>query len=112
MDINQLLTSAVGQNASDMHIKVGSHPVIRVNGELMSLESAGMITQEYALAIISAMMTDSHNPYEDNDHSRPWSAKDTGEAFPGAEGADPGYRDYWERKIHDACGHDRTYKYV
>ena len=59
MDINQLLTSAVGQNASDMHIKVGSHPVIRVNGELMSLESAGMITQEYALAIISAMMTDS-----------------------------------------------------
>src|SRR3990170_3622927 len=59
MDINQLLTSAVGQNASDMHIKVGSHPVIRVNGELMSLESGGMITQEYALAIISAMMTDS-----------------------------------------------------
>lgn len=59
MDINQLLSSAVGRNASDMHIKVGSHPVIRVNGELMPLEGEGMITQEYALAIIAAMMTDS-----------------------------------------------------
>ncbi len=37
MDINELLTTVVGQNASDLHIKVGSFPVIRVNGELIRL---------------------------------------------------------------------------
>ncbi len=59
MDINELLASVVKQNASDLHIKVGSCPVARVNGELAILESAGKVTHESALAIISAMMNDS-----------------------------------------------------
>jgi len=56
MDINQLLTTVVGLNASDLHIKVGSYPVIRVDGDLRSLENAGKITQDAASAIVSAMM--------------------------------------------------------
>src|SRR3972149_583961 len=59
MDINQLLQRGVPHRIAETKGGLRSRPFPRVNGELMSLESGGMITQEYALAIISAMMTDS-----------------------------------------------------
>ncbi len=34
MLINDLLKLAIEKRASDLHLKVGSHPVLRVNGEL------------------------------------------------------------------------------
>ena len=34
MNINDLLKIAVERKASDLHLKVGCHPVIRVDGEL------------------------------------------------------------------------------
>ena len=37
MNINDLLKIAVERKASDLHLKVGSHPVIRIDGELHSL---------------------------------------------------------------------------
>ena len=37
MNINDLLKLAVERRASDLHLKVGSHPVIRVDGELRDL---------------------------------------------------------------------------
>ncbi len=36
--IDQLLEHAVTNNASDLHITVGSVPVIRVDGKLLKLE--------------------------------------------------------------------------
>ena len=35
MHINDLLKMASERRASDLHLKVGSHPVIRVAGELV-----------------------------------------------------------------------------
>jgi len=35
MDINQLLQTAVASGASDLHLKVGSYPMMRVNGTLI-----------------------------------------------------------------------------
>ncbi|HVH58163.1 MAG TPA: type IV pilus twitching motility protein PilT [Vicinamibacterales bacterium] len=35
MDLNQLLHTAVASTASDLHLKVGSYPMMRVNGTLM-----------------------------------------------------------------------------
>jgi len=32
MDINELLKSAHSQGASDLHIKVGSFPILRIDG--------------------------------------------------------------------------------
>ncbi|MDD5435309.1 MAG: type IV pilus twitching motility protein PilT [Nitrospira sp.] len=58
MDINELLTLVVSKNASDLHVKVGSFPLVRVNGELAPLEDMSKITQEDALAIVSAVMSD------------------------------------------------------
>ena len=34
MDLNQILVEALSQDASDIHIKVGTSPIFRVNGEL------------------------------------------------------------------------------
>jgi twitching motility protein PilT len=36
MDLNQILLEALSQEASDVHIKVGSPPILRVNGALKS----------------------------------------------------------------------------
>ena len=35
MHINDLLKIASERKASDLHLKVGSHPVLRINGELI-----------------------------------------------------------------------------
>ena len=37
MHINDLLKMASERKASDLHLKVGSHPVLRINGELIPL---------------------------------------------------------------------------
>ncbi len=37
MHINDLLKIASERKASDLHLKVGSHPVLRINGELIPL---------------------------------------------------------------------------
>ena len=60
MNINELLTTAVTKGASDLHIKVGTYPIIRVNGELVSLDQQSKISQEDAVAILSTIMNDAH----------------------------------------------------
>ena len=60
MNINELLTTAVTKGASDLHIKVGTYPIIRVNGELVSLDQQSKISPEDAVAILSATMNDAH----------------------------------------------------
>jgi twitching motility protein PilT len=39
MNINDLLKIAVERKASDLHLKVGSHPIIRVDGVLTPMRS-------------------------------------------------------------------------
>lgn len=58
MTINELLTLAVENNASDLHIKVGTYPIIRVNGELVPMDNKGAITQGDAVSILSAVMNE------------------------------------------------------
>ena len=55
--INKLLKTAMAQNASDVHIKVGSPPIMRVNGELAPMASANKISQEDALKIAFSVMS-------------------------------------------------------
>jgi len=58
MNINELLTTAVTRGASDLHIKVGTYPIMRVNGELVSLDQQSKISPEDVVAILSATMND------------------------------------------------------
>ncbi len=56
MHINDLLAIASENKASDLHIKVGSHPVIRVNGNLLPLTDSKRLTQEDTIAMAFSIM--------------------------------------------------------
>lgn len=56
MNINDLLKLAVERRASDLHLKVGSHPVIRVDGELQPLIDVKRLMQEDTVAMAFSMM--------------------------------------------------------
>ena len=57
MHVNELLKNAIEKKASDLHLKVGSHPVIRVNGRLIPVTEARRLTQEDTIAIAFSMMS-------------------------------------------------------
>lgn len=57
MDINELLRKAHSLSASDLHIKVGSPPILRIHGELNPLSSEERMTQEEALKIAFSVMS-------------------------------------------------------
>ena len=56
MNINDLLKIAVERKASDLHLKVGSHPVIRVDGDLMTLPELKRLMQEDTIAMAFSIM--------------------------------------------------------
>jgi twitching motility protein PilT len=56
MNINDLLKIAVERNASDLHLKVGSHPVIRVDGTLYSLIEYNRLMQDDTAAMAFSIM--------------------------------------------------------
>ena len=56
MNINDLLKIAVERKASDLHLKVGGHPVIRVDGVLHSLANVQRLMQEDTVAMAFSMM--------------------------------------------------------
>jgi twitching motility protein PilT len=55
--INDLLKIAAERRASDLHIKVGSHPVIRVDGELIPLVELKRLMQEDTIAMAFSIMS-------------------------------------------------------
>ena len=57
MDINDLLRIASERNSSDLHLKVGSHPVIRVDGHLMPLADQKRLMQEDTIAMAFSIMS-------------------------------------------------------
>ncbi|MBI5187458.1 MAG: type IV pilus twitching motility protein PilT [Nitrospirae bacterium] len=56
MDINELLKKAYSMNASDLHIKVGSYPIVRIFGELTPLTSENKLSLEDVLKIAFSVM--------------------------------------------------------
>ncbi len=56
MNINDLLKIAVERKASDLHLKVGSHPVIRIDGQLHPLPELKRLMQEDTIAMAFSIM--------------------------------------------------------
>ena len=56
MDINELLKKANTLDASDLHIKVGSPPIVRIYGELAPLTSEKKVSNEDAVKIATTVM--------------------------------------------------------
>jgi twitching motility protein PilT len=57
MDINELLKKAHSQGASDIHLKVGSNPIVRINGRLSPLADENRLSQEDTLKIAFSVMS-------------------------------------------------------
>ena len=57
MHINDLLKIATERGASDLHLKVGSHPVIRVHGDLLPLSELKRLMQEDTIAMAFSIMS-------------------------------------------------------
>ncbi len=57
MHINDLLKSAAEKKASDLHLKVGSYPVIRVDGRLMAMTEHARLMQEDTIAMAFSIMS-------------------------------------------------------
>ncbi|MCB1052698.1 MAG: type IV pilus twitching motility protein PilT [Acidobacteria bacterium] len=56
MHINDLLKMATDNHASDLHIKVGSHPIIRVDGTLKSLADLPRLMAEDTIAMAFSIL--------------------------------------------------------
>jgi twitching motility protein PilT len=56
MDLDNLLRAMVGKGASDLHLKVGCFPHIRVNGDLLPLGEYGKIGKEDCLMMAFSIM--------------------------------------------------------
>ena len=57
MHINDLLKIAVERKASDLHLKVGAHPIIRVDGDLIALADLKRLMQEDTIAMAFSIMS-------------------------------------------------------
>ncbi len=55
--IDDLLRMAMSFGASDLHLRAGSTPVIRINGELKPLAGVSKLTQEETLEMAFSMMS-------------------------------------------------------
>jgi len=57
VNIDDLLRRAVEQKASDLHLKVGNHPYVRVDGALIPQTDVTRVTPEEMLSMAFSMMT-------------------------------------------------------
>ncbi|MGH9325746.1 MAG: type IV pilus twitching motility protein PilT [Terriglobia bacterium] len=58
MTIDELLQTACGSNASDLHLKVDNFPCVRINGDLHPLAQFGRMTAEETRAMAASMMNE------------------------------------------------------
>ena len=60
MDLNAILNEAIVRGASDVHLKVGMQPTIRIHGILYPLEDAPPISREDMAAILDVLLDEHH----------------------------------------------------
>ena len=56
MHINELLTVVCEQGASDLHLKVGNHPIARIKGKLTPMTQFKRLVQEDTIAMAYSIM--------------------------------------------------------
>ncbi|MEW6095012.1 MAG: type IV pilus twitching motility protein PilT [bacterium] len=59
MDIKELLEIAVKADASDLHLKVGSPPLLRIYGDLVAMENLPPLTSEDTQKLAYSMLSES-----------------------------------------------------
>jgi len=57
-DIFKLMIEAVNNKASDLHIRVGSRPMLRISGDLRPLPNTSALTEETVFQMIEFLLSD------------------------------------------------------
>lgn len=60
VDIDSILEKSIQMKASDLHVKAGSQPIVRIDGKLSVLHDEKRLTSEDTLAIASHVMKESY----------------------------------------------------
>ena len=68
MNIDDLLKISVERNSSDLHLKVGNHPVVRINGVLNPLVELKRLMPEDTIAMAFSMMNNDQKERFKRDH--------------------------------------------
>ncbi len=63
MNIHDMLDLLIKQNGSDIHILVGTPPMLRIHGELIPIEGAPVLNLEQAESLIFPIMTQEQKDY-------------------------------------------------
>ncbi len=58
MDVDELLKIAIERDASDLHLKAGNYPIIRVHGNLIALTSYPRLTSKDTFELADQLMSD------------------------------------------------------
>jgi len=54
--INELLKKLIEKDGSDLHLKVGNKPIIRISGELVRLDEEPVLNQEAMINFVKEMV--------------------------------------------------------
>ena len=57
MELEEILTIAVKNMASDIHLSPGQPPILRIDGELIPIEGKAPLTDQETMELISSIMT-------------------------------------------------------
>src|SRR6185436_4184020 len=60
VDLNQILHEAIVREASDVHLKVGLQPTVRIHGILHPLEDWSAISREDMAGILDVLLDEHH----------------------------------------------------
>lgn len=63
MNIHDMLQMLIDRNGSDLHIVVGSPPMLRVDGALIAVEGAPILKKEHAELLVFPIMTQEQKDY-------------------------------------------------
>ncbi|MFC1849424.1 type IV pilus twitching motility protein PilT [candidate division CSSED10-310 bacterium] len=68
MDINELLRISTERKASDLHLKVGSQPIIRIDGKLIPMIEKKRLMQEDTIQMAFGLMNNAQKQKFKEDH--------------------------------------------
>jgi twitching motility protein PilT len=60
VDLNQILHEAIARNASDVHLKVGLQPTVRIHGILYPLEEWSALTRDDMAGVLDLLLDEHH----------------------------------------------------
>ncbi|WP_243372076.1 PilT/PilU family type 4a pilus ATPase [Geotalea sp. SG265] len=65
MDLNEILTIAVKARGSDIHIKTGMPPIVRIDGRLRAIPNAERLTAEHVMNMAMGIMNERQQKHFD-----------------------------------------------